>query len=132
MPRRTRGFAIPFDPAQLFGEEEERKPAQPVIAQVCDLQAAYASLVTFSPLQPGDLARERDGMGFISANPPVLIIMRLLDMTQQYDRELAVMFSSKIPLVTPDCIVAVKDSDGDLRTFPHERWRLEKYEGEMP
>jgi len=131
---RRLGFAIPLGQIPFAMQEEEpQKPAQPVLAQVMDLQAAYDRFWNAdNRFENGALVREREGMGFLARNPPVLIVMRQLDIKQEYDREISVMFTAKAPTVMPDCIVGFKDGDGELRFCPHEMWRLESYTGEMP
>lgn len=127
------GFAIPLSPEQLrqmTGEPE--RPRQPVIAQVMDLQTIFDQSNQQTPWHPGELVRERQGMGFLSAVPPVMIVMRVLDKSDKMQRHAVTLFSARVPLVRPDVLVAYKDEDGDLRIVPHEGWRLEAYDGERP
>lgn len=134
MPRNdgTMGFAIPLNMLPGLGGEEPEKPAQPVLAQVMDLLAAYDLSITPTAYAQGDLLQERQGMGFLAGNPPVLILMRIIDPRDKMARNAITLFAARIPLLRPDCFCAFKDTDGDLRLVAHEMWRLEPYTGERP
>lgn len=135
MPRNdgpTMGFAIPMSALQRMEAEEQPKAQQPLLAQVMDLLAAYDLSVAPPALAQGDLVQERQGMGFIAGNPPVLCLMRIIDPGDKAVRQAMTLFAARIPLLRADCIVAFKDGDGDLRLIPHEMWRLEPYTGERP
>lgn len=111
--------------------DDDASQPQPLLAQVSDLETVFARFVGVHTFSAGDLVSERQGMGMIAVDPaPVLIILRFLDLADAYDRDLTVMFSHRSVMARPDCMVAFKDADGDLRICPHETWRLEPYDGE--
>lgn len=139
MPRNDDGemHMIPMAMLRRVGivDDEPEKKGQPLLGQVADLEAVYqcyAERCAQPALEPGDLVHEREGMHITMNKTPVLVIMRYLDLELESDRETSAMASLKFALVQADVIVACKDSDGDLRCFPHESWRLEPYTGERP
>ena len=123
-------MAIPME--ALRGQQRNPAPAKAPasdLAAAMELSAAWKVAQQPRTVRPGELCQERETLGAFTDCAPVMMLWRMLDLTDWYDRmiiedTLKTRYGHRF-----DCLVARKLSDGSIHTFTHETWRLEPYTG---
>ena len=125
------GIAIPLDELRKQAQKEHPTTltATP-LAQAMDLTLAWQRTREPATLRPGDLAQERENLGFFP-DAPVLIIWRLLDLEATEDRLIIedAYRSNNFTLSHIDCLIARKVEGGQIVLVPHSLEMLEPYTG---
>jgi hypothetical protein len=107
------------------GRERKAHPLHPD-AQGMELQDRYNRAQVKADLKPGDLCREKAGMGVL-AHSPVMVLWRWLDTDDQQDSWIVKDWVENHHTNRIDCLVGYLSDDGrDMVIMPHESWRLER------
>jgi len=129
------GIAIPMEELRRrMAQEEPAKLTATPLAQAMDLTLAWQRCRQEEhTLHPGDLAQEREGLGFFP-DSPVLLLWRLLDIQVVEDRLIIqdAIRSNSFTLSRIDCLVARKIEGGDIVLVPHSLEMLTAYTGPHP
>lgn len=101
--------------------QQQEPPTRPhVDAQLMELHARVESMCADHDLKPGDIVVEKEGLGMFQdhcrQNMPMMIVRRL-DMSRDYDRQLAMRQAFEDKLDVLDCVVAWVDDDGSRLLF---------------
>jgi hypothetical protein len=109
------------------GRKRETHPVHPE-AQSMELRDRYMRAQVKADLKPGDLCREKAGIGML-VHAPILILWRWLDMKDRQDRLIVKDWIENHHTNRIDCMVAFLSDDGrDMVIMPHELGRLKRLE----
>lgn len=115
--------------AAIEEPEEEGTVSWPLKeAQAMELRLRFDAFRTQHDLKPGDLVREKHGIGFLKDNlseNAVLMLWRFLDENDAQDWEKIQHFHRTLSFERVDCIVIFVDDDGDTRWIMHNTAALE-------
>lgn len=118
-----------IDASQQQGEDDT--PSRPtLLAQQIGLRERWDRYNTRPDFKPGDLVREKPGLGCIKAKfkpDTAMMLWRILDMNDPHDAEIIKDAIRQFRVNRVNCLVAFLDDNGGETIFiPHELAQLEK------
>lgn len=120
--------------ASMDRDQSEPEPIFPVLeAQAMELSLRWQEAHKPSDLKPGDLCREKRGLG--STRPPyrtkrLLIVWRLLNLDNWIDQQHieGLLKQSSAGTDRPDCLVGILTDDGSaVGIVPHQLSQLQRW-----
>ena len=122
--------AHPF--AHLFDRMRQQQDGEPPPkmlpeAQVANLRAAWEHYTSPKSFTPGQLVKERKGLGVLKSEP-VLIFVRKLDLSVPEDEGIAASSHSNLRWNKVDCIIAFCGTSGTVDFHCMDSDLLEPYE----
>ena len=106
--------------------EDEPTPMMPE-AQAENLRAAWKHYTSPKSFTPGQLVKERKGLGVLKSEP-VMIFVRKLDLTVPEDEGIAASSHSQLRWNKLDCIIAFCGTEGTVSFHCMDSDLLEPYE----
>lgn len=124
MAKRQNPMAAMMEMVSAHEANEKHVHPLSAEAQIENLRSAWAHYTAPKSFKPGDLCRDRDGLGTFN-DDPVLLFARMLNPANEQDRVMIDDATRSQRWNKVDCIVARGHGEGTITFFVHDSDLLE-------